>query len=245
MTTQPASSPAAVVQLAGKSDDLDSLGENITHCRACPRLVEWRERVAAEKRKSFAHQKYWGRPVPGFGDDHPAVLIVGLAPAAHGGNRTGRVFTGDRSGDWLFASLCRVGLANQPEAVSIDDGLTLRRTRILAAVRCAPPANKPTTLERDVCSVWFDKELELIRPHLRVVLSLGAFAWGATLSALERAGGQLPSPRPRFGHGAQTNVDGLTVLGCFHPSQQNTFTGKLTEGMLDEVLRAAAAHAGL
>jgi len=226
-----------------RSADLDELAHRITTCRACPRLVAWRETVATQKRKSFADQDYWGRPVPGFGDHDVRILIVGLAPAAHGGNRTGRVFTGDRSGDWLFASLYRVGLANQPESSSANDGLTLRHTRVLAAVRCAPPGNKPTPQERDTCAPWLDRELELSRPNLRVVVSLGTFAWTATFAALARAGDQIQIPRPRFGHGARAEVGGLTVLGCFHPSQQNTFTGRLTEPMLDDVLGAAAAIA--
>jgi len=235
-----AASSADVAELAVNAADLPALDRRICECRACPRLVAWREKVAVDKRKSFADEDYWGRPVPGFGDPHPAILIVGLAPAAHGGNRTGRVFTGDRSGDWLFASLHRVGLANQPVAVGVDDGLVLHRTRILAAVRCAPPANKPTSIERDTCAPWFDRELQLVRSQLRVVVALGAFAWTAALAAIERSGTSLPSPRPRFGHGAAVPLGNLTLLGCFHPSQQNTFTGRLTETMLDAVLGRAA-----
>ena len=245
MTKAFAADALDVRTFAKSATTLATLDDRVADCRACPRLVEWREQVATDKRRSFADERYWGRPVPGFGEAKPALLIVGLAPAAHGGNRTGRVFTGDRSGDWLFASLHRVGLANQATAVSVDDGLTLHRTRILAAVRCAPPANKPTTTERDTCAPWFDRELELIRPNLEVVVALGAFAWAAVLSALERAGAKIPSPRPKFGHAARHEIDGLVVLGCFHPSQQNTFTGRLTEPMLDEIFRQAAQLTGL
>ncbi len=228
-----------------RSKDLAALTRDITNCRACPRLVEWREQVGRDRRKSFADQTYWARPVPGFGDEHPSVLVVGLAPAAHGGNRTGRVFTGDRSGDWLFASMFRTGLANQSESVGLDDGLRLIATRVIAAVRCAPPANKPTTLERDTCAPWFDRELALIRPELQVVVALGAFGWTSVLAALARSGDALPTPKPAFGHGAETSIGGLTLLGCFHPSQQNTFTGKLTEPMIDAVMARAAALGGV
>jgi len=213
-------------------------------CRACPRLVAWRERVAAEKRRSFADETYWGRPIPGWGDEHPQVLVVGLAPAAHGGNRTGRIFTGDRSGDWLFASLHRVGLATLPTSVHADDGQALIGTRMLAAVRCAPPDNKPTIEERDTCSPWMDAEVSRVLPDLRVAVALGGFAWQALLATLSRLGEPVPRPRPRFGHGAQAQVGSLLVLGSFHPSQQNTFTGRLTEPMLDRVLGRAAALAG-
>ena len=235
---------ASVANQAAGALDFFSLRESVTQCRACPRLVLWRERVARERRKSFADQEYWGRPVPGFGDEHPAILVVGLAPAAHGGNRTGRVFTGDRSGDWLFGSMFRVGLANQPESTGQGDGLVLTRTRVVAAVRCAPPDNKPTPGERDTCAPWLDRELELIRPGLRVVVALGSFAWTATLAMLERAGDTIDSPRPRFAHGATIVVGAVTVLGCFHPSQQNTFTGRLTAQMIDDVLARAAELSG-
>ena len=229
---------------AGPEQQLAALADRITACRACPRLVEWREEVARVRRRSFAEQTYWGRPVPGFGDARPRVLVVGLAPAAHGGNRTGRVFTGDRSGDWLFGSLYRVGLANQPTSTSVDDGLRLDGVRVLAAVRCAPPANKPTPAERDACAHWFDDELAIIRPTLRVVVALGGFAWDAALAALARGGvGSVPVPRPKFGHGAEAVVGDLTVLGCYHPSQQNTFTGRLTEPMIDAVFTRAVALA--
>jgi uracil-DNA glycosylase family 4 len=222
---------------------LAHLDSRIVSCRACPRLVAWREQVAREKRASYAGETYWGRPVPGFGSSEPGVLIVGLAPAAHGANR--RVFTGDRSGDWLFASLHRVGLANQPTSTHADDGLELRGTRVTAAVRCAPPQNKPTTEERDTCARFLDEELSLVLPHVRAVVALGGFGWVATFRALAAAGLAVPRPRPRFGHGVEVRVGGLTVLGCYHPSQQNTFTGRLTEPMLDAVLGRAAELAGL
>ena len=226
------------------------LDRRIVSCRACPRLVEWRERVAREKRAAYAGETYWGRPVPGFGVPDPAVLIVGLAPAAHGANRTGRMFTGDRSGDWLFGSLHRVGLANQSTSVSADDGLALIGTRILSAVRCAPPQNKPTPAERDTCAPFLDEELALLLPRLRAVVCLGTFAWVAALGALGRAGLPTPRPRPRFGHGVEVTLSSsrgkdLSVLGCYHPSQQNTFTGRLTEPMLDAVLGRAAQLAGM
>jgi uracil-DNA glycosylase family 4 len=207
-------------------------------------LVSWREQVAREKRAAYAGETYWGRPIPGWGDPSPGVLIVGLAPAAHGANRTGRVFTGDRSGDWLFASLHRVGLANQPTSTHADDGLRLFGTRIVAAVRCAPPLNKPTTGERDTCAPWVDREVSLLLPGLRAVVCLGGFGWDAALRALSAAGVSIPRPRPRFGHAAEVPLihssGRVTLLGCYHPSQQNTFTGRLTEPMLDAVLTRAA-----
>ena len=225
--------------------DLSDLDARIVECRRCPRLVEWRERVAREKRAAYADQTYWGRPVPGFGVADPQVLVVGLAPAAHGANRTGRMFTGDRSGDWLYASMFRVGLANQPTAVSADDGLALRGTRIVAAVRCAPPENKPTTTEKRTCATWLDHELRLVAPHVRCVVALGSIGWDAALAAVRRAGWSVPSPKPRFGHGAEAVLGAphgdVVLLGSYHPSQQNTFTGKLTEPMLDAVLGRAAA----
>ncbi len=212
--------------------ELASLEERITHCRACPRLVAWREQVATEKRAAFRHEEYWGRPVPAFGDPQASVVVVGLAPAAHGGNRTGRVFTGDRSGDWLFASLHRTGFANQPTSVSRDDGLRLTGAWITAAVRCAPPANKPTTDERDRCRPYLERELELL--PWRVVVGLGAFGFGVAASILG------VRPRPTFGHGAEVALPrGRHLLGCYHVSQQNTFTGKLTETMLDAVFLRA------
>jgi uracil-DNA glycosylase family 4 len=225
---------------AGALADLEA---EITACRKCPRLVAWREQVAREKRASFAHETYWGRPVPGFGDPAARVLILGLAPAAHGGNRTGRVFTGDRSGDWLFAALHRAGFANQPTSISLDDGLELHGAWITAAVRCAPPANKPTPEERDRCLPWAVAELKHLSA-LRVVVCLGALAWDAALRLRVAAGHPAPRPRPRFGHEAVFDDDAwLTLVGCFHPSQQNTFTGKLTEAMLDAVFARARALA--
>ena len=215
-------------------DALDALTAEIVECRACPRLVAWREQVGREKRAAFAGETYWARPIPGFGDPDARVAIVGLAPAAHGGNRTGRVFTGDRSGDWLFAALYRAGYANQPISVSADDGLSLRDAYIAAAVRCAPPANKPTIGERDRCLPYLVRELELLT-RVEVVVVLGKFAYDVMCGVLDVA-----RPRPRFGHGAEAvTPDGLTVLCSFHPSQQNTFTGKLTEPMLDAVFSRA------
>ncbi len=225
---------------------LDEVAARSSTCRACPRLVRWREEVAATKRRAFANEPYWGRPVPGFGDPEPAILILGLAPAAHGANRTGRVFTGDRSGDWLYGAMHRAGLASQPTSTHAGDGLRLTGARVVAAVRCAPPANKPTPAERDACSRWLEREVELVLPSLRSVVALGAFAWFSGLRALERCGLSVPRPRPRFGHAAETLADratgdGVAVLGCYHPSQQNTFTGRLTEPMLDAVLARACA----
>jgi uracil-DNA glycosylase family 4 len=224
-----------------------ALDAALVDCRACPRLVEWRERVAREKRAAFRDETYWGRPVPGFGPADAPLVIVGLAPAAHGGNRTGRVFTGDRSGDVLFAALHRAGLANQPTSVAADDGLTLTGTRIFAAVRCAPPDNKPTPVERDTCAPWLLRELSLIAPTLKVVVALGAFAWAAWWPAMTRVYGvAAPVPRPRFGHGARVSLSGVPdLLGCFHVSQQNTFTGRLTPAMLDDVIGRAKQLAGL
>ena len=213
---------------------LASLEAEVTRCRACPRLVEWRERVAREKRAAFRDEEYWGRPMPGFGDPMARVLILGLAPAAHGGNRTGRIFTGDRSGDFLIAGLHRAGFANQPTSAHRDDGLELRDCFITAAVRCAPPANKPLPEERARCAGWLERELDLLATP-RVILCLGAFAWEAALRVPALADGPPPRPRPAFGHGAEYR----RLLGCFHPSQQNTFTGKLTPAMLDAVFARA------
>ena len=240
----PAASPHDVSVLAAETASLVELDERVSGCRACPRLVEWRERVAVEKRRSFADDDYWGRPVPGFGDAAPSILIVGLAPAAHGANRTGRMFTGDRSGDWLYGALYRAGLANQPTSTAIDDGLTLRDVRITAAVRCAPPANQPTPEEKATCAAWLDAELRLAT-SAQVLVALGAIAWTATLAALSRARVALPRPRPRFGHGAEVDLGDRTLIGSFHPSQQNTFTGRLTQEMLDDVLARARVMAGL
>jgi len=258
------------------AEDLSTLDDQVIGCRACPRLVAWRETVAAEKRAAFRDQQYWGRPVPGFGPADAALAIVGLAPAAHGANRTGRMFTGDRSGEVLYAALHAVGLANQPRSSHRGDGLTLRRTRITAPVRCAPPANKPTPAERDNCRPWLVRELTLLAPTLRAIVVLGAFGWQALLPALEEAGWPVPRPRPVFGHGAHVELPAgtsgksstsnpaspsdtsspasssspaghagrpLHLLGCYHVSQQNTFTGKLTPAMLEAVLAQAKAIA--
>jgi uracil-DNA glycosylase family 4 len=224
---------------------LGALDDAVTQCRACPRLVAWREQVAVQKRAAFRDQAYWGRPVPGFGPPDAALAIVGLAPAAHGANRTGRMFTGDRSGAVLYAALHVVGLADRPVATHRGDGLTLHRTRITAPVHCAPPANKPTPAERDACRPWLVQELQLLRPTLRAVVVLGAFGWQALLPALAAAGWPVPVPRPRFGHGTEVDLDGLHLLGCYHVSQQNTFTGRLTPAMLVDVLRRAAELAGI
>jgi uracil-DNA glycosylase family 4 len=245
VTSPVAGSAGDVRSYAVRSPDLRHLEAAVTGCRACPRLVAWREQVAREKRRAFADETYWGRPIPGWGAEQPAVLVVGLAPAAHGGNRTGRIFTGDRSGDWLFASLHRVGLAVQPTSTHLDDGQALVGTRMVGAVRCAHRDNKPTPVERDTCAPWLDRELELVLPGLRVAVALGAFAWQALLVALARQGLPVPRPRPRFGHGAEVGIGPLTVLGSFHPSQQNTFTGRLTEAMLDQVLGRAVHLGGL
>ena len=223
---------------------LADLEREVTACRRCPRLVAWREEVARVKRAAFADEEYWGRPAPGFGDPEARIYVLGLAPAAHGANRTGRVFTGDRSGDWLFAALHRSGLANQPTSVARDDGLRLRDCFIGAAVRCAPPANKPTPAERDTCLPWAERELELL-PSVRVVVCLGGFAWDAALRLRAALGQAAPRPRPRFGHGAELPGERFMLLGCFHPSQQNTFTGRLTEGMMDDVLSRARELARL
>ena len=204
--------------------------------------MEWREKVAREKRAAFATEDYWGRPVPPFGDRNARVLVVGLAPAAHGGNRTGRMFTGDRSGDWLYASMHRTGFANQPHAVSMDDGLRLDDVYVTAPVRCAPPANKPTLEERDNCLPYLVRELELL-PNVSVIVALGGFAWDAALRALAMAGETIPRPKPKFGHLAEARIGDRALLGSYHPSQQNTFTGKLTEEMMDAVFVRARALA--
>jgi uracil-DNA glycosylase family 4 len=217
---------------------LRALDREIVECRACPRLVAWRELVAQEKRASFRDDTYWGRPVPGFGDPRARVLVAGLAPAAHGANRTGRIFTGDRSGDFLYASLHRTGFANQPTSVAIDDGLELRDLYLTASVRCAPPANKPTPQERDTCLPYLVRELEVLR-RVRVIVVLGAFAYDAVARVLAGIGSPLPSPRPKFAHALEVPTARGVVLGCFHPSQQNTFTGRLTPAMIDDVFHRA------
>lgn len=237
--TPVARSAAGVARLAARSATPGEVSARVTVCRACPRLVAWREDVAREKRRAYADETYWGRPVAGFGDPDPRIMIVGLAPAAHGANRTGRMFTGDRSGDWLYASLHRVGLASQPTSVAAGDGMTLRGVYITAPVHCAPPANKPTTEERDACRPWLLRELELLWPGLRALVVLGGFGWTTLFPTLRAAGIETPRP-PAFAHGAEALVDGRTVLGCYHVSQQNTFTGRLTEPMLDAVLGRAA-----
>jgi uracil-DNA glycosylase family 4 len=241
-STPVARTAAQTDALACTSPDVAELDARITVCRACPRLVEWRETVATQgRRASFADQPYWGRPGPGFGDPDAEVLVVGLAPAANGTNRTGRMFTGDRSGDWLYAALHRAGYASQPHSVAAGDGLELRGLRIVAAVRCAPPANKPTTAEKATCAHWLDRDLELAAPRLRSMLALGSIGWDAALGSARRLGWDVPRPKPRFGHAAEavlTTPDGRAVrlVGSYHVSQQNTFTGKLTEAMLDAAI---------
>ena len=225
------------------SSALADLDREVVGCRRCPRLVEWREEVGRVKRAAYANEEYWARPLPGFGDPAAWLLLVGLAPAAHGGNRTGRIFTGDRSGDWLFAALWRAGFASQPESVSRDDGLALTGCYVTAAVRCAPPANRPLPEERDNCLPYLERELRLLEA-VRVIMCLGGFGWDAALRALSALGEPVPRPRPRFAHGATAEVGRWTVLGCYHPSQQNTFTGRLTEAMLDQVLLTARRLGG-
>ena len=245
----PVASTAEDVRRLAAAADLGEVTAAVSVCRACPRLVAWREDVAVRKRASYAGEPYWGRPIPGWGADQPSVVVVGLAPAANGGNRTGRIFTGDRSGDWLVASMHRVGLATQPTSAHAADGLELVATRMVAAVRCAPPQNQPTPEERDTCAPWLDRELELVAGSLRVVVVLGGFGWAAALSAFRRLGWTAPLRKPRFGHGVevavQTPAGDVLLLGCYHPSQQNTFTGRLTEPMLDDVLGRAARAARL
>jgi len=239
--TTVAGTPAAVRRLARSARTIDELDALISVCRACPRLVAWREEVATTgRRRSFAQEPYWGRPVPAFGDPEATRLIVGLAPAANGANRTGRMFTGDRSGDWLFAALHRAGFATQPSSVSAGDGLELHGIRITAPVRCAPPANKPTTVEKATCAPWLERELQLSGDRLRVILTLGGIGWDTTISTARSLGWEVPRPKPKFGHGARaallTPNGPIELVGCYHVSQQNTFTGRLTETMLDEVL---------
>ncbi len=242
VTTPVARTAAGVRRLAGSAPDVPTLDARVSMCRACPRLVAWRESVATSgRRASFADQPYWGRPGPGFGDPEAAVLVVGLAPAANGTNRTGRMFTGDRSGDWIYAALHRAGYAAQPTSEHSGDGQALSGVRIVAAVRCAPPDNRPSTQEKATCRPWLVRDLELAAPHLRSVLALGSIGWDAALAAARELGWQVPRPKPRFGHGAQADLVTATgrpvrLLGSYHVSQQNTFTGKLTEPMLDAVL---------
>jgi uracil-DNA glycosylase family 4 len=215
-----------------RANDLGALTEELVSCRRCPRLVEWREHVAVEKRAAFADEEYWGRPVPGFGDPEAQVVIVGLAPAAHGANRTGRMFTGDRSGDWLYRAMWRAGFADRSESVGRGDGLTLTGAWVTAPVRCAPPENKPSVVERDLCASWFDRELDILEPM--VLVALGDFAYRSIWRYLGDRGHDLPKPRPRFTHGLEVVIpSGPAVVASFHPSQQNTFTGRLTEAMLD------------
>jgi uracil-DNA glycosylase family 4 len=222
---------------------LDRLAREVHGCRLCPRLVAWREEVAANPPRRYAGERYWGRPVSGFGDPGARIVLIGLAPAANGGNRTGRVFTGDRSGDWLYAALHRAGLANQPTSVGRDDGLRLRDVYVTAVNRCPPPGNRPTPAERDNCLPYLVRELALLE-RARALVALGAFAWDGALRALRDLGREVPRPKPRFAHGGEVGVGPYVLLGCYHPSQQNTFTGKLTEGMMDATFRRARELAG-
>ncbi|WP_445166491.1 uracil-DNA glycosylase [Mycolicibacterium sp. Dal123E01] len=242
--TPVAEDAAQVATLAAAAGDLNDLDALVSVCRACPRLVDWREEVAVTKRRSFAREPYWGRPITGWGSVQPKILVLGLAPAAQGGNRTGRVFTGDRSGDQLFAALYRAGLVNQPTSVDAADGLATKDVRIAAAVRCAPPANKPALDERSTCEPWLTAEWQMIAPSVRVIVTLGGFGWQAALRLLAD---DLPAlAKPKFGHGAVVELaSGKQLLGCYHPSQQNMFTGRLTPAMLDDVFTDAATRAGL
>lgn len=221
---------------------IDSLQARVTACRACPRLVAWREHAAEDPPKRFAGERYWARPAPAFGDPRARIVVVGLAPAANGANRTGRMFTGDRSGDWLFGALHRAGLANQAESESLHDGLILRDAWVTAVVRCAPPENKPTTTERDTCVKFLADELELLA-GARAIVALGGFAWDGALRAMRANGFDVPRPKPKFAHGAEVRVGDLTLIGSYHPSQLNTFTGRLTEQMLDDVFERAVGVA--
>ena len=239
--TPVAADAAAVSRLASGARDLSALDAEVSVCRACPRLVAWREEVAAVKRRAYAEEPYWGRPITGWGSARPRIFVLGLAPAAHGGNRTGRVFTGDRSGDQLFAALHRAGLVNQPTSVEAGDGLATADVRIAAAVRCAPPANKPLPSEQATCEPWLTAEWRLISPTVRVIVALGGFAWKAALHLL----GEKASGVTKFAHGAVAELPGVVLMGCYHPSQQNMFTGRLTPAMLDDVFAVAAVRAGL
>lgn len=243
--TAVATTPFRVRSVAKRTSSVDGLDAAVSVCRACPRLVAWREKVAVEKRRSYADEPYWGRPVPGFGSATPRILIVGLAPAAHGANRTGRVFTGDRSGDFLFAAMHRAGLASSPLSVDAADGLSLNDIRVVAPVRCAPPDNAPTPEERATCAPWLDAEWRLVKPSVRVIIALGGFAWRVAIDMVRAGGGSAPRPLPKFGHLAVAAVGGVSLIGCFHPSQQNTFTGRLTPAMLDDVLALATSPESL
>ena len=242
-TTPIAATAEDVLRLSASCPDVDRVDARVSVCRACERLVGWREQVASEKKAAHVGDTYWGRPVAGFGSQKAKLLVVGLAPAAHGANRTGRMFTGDRSGDWLYAALHKAGLASQADSASAADGMKLIDTRITAPVHCAPPANKPTNDERDACQPWLIRELELMKHTLGAVLVLGAFGWNSTFTAMAKAGYQLPWKVPAFGHGVVAAVGPVTVVGCYHVSQQNTFTGKLTEAMLDDCVKRAAVAA--
>jgi uracil-DNA glycosylase family 4 len=245
-STPVAESAAAVSSLAA-SGSLPELVARESVCRACPRLVAWRETVASERRRSFEGEPYWGRPIAGWGSPTPGLLLVGLAPAAHGGNRTGRIFTGDRSGDWLFAALHRAGFAAQSTSVHAGDGQALLGARMVAAVRCAPPDNKPLPIERDTCFPWLSREVTLVSPSVRCVVALGSYGWDASLRAFRSAGYDVPRPKPKFGHAAEATLTGpseLVLLGSYHPSQQNTFTGKLTAEMLDAIFTRARELVG-
>ena len=229
--------------VASPIKNLSQLENAICNCKKCPRLVKWTKDVAKEKRKSYENEVYWGKPVPGFGDKKPKLLVVGLAPGAHGANRTGRIFTGDRSGEWLFRAMHRAGFANQAQSINKKDGLKLTQARVITAVRCAPPDNKPTIKERDTCNKWMDLEWKFIEKDLKVVIALGSFAWKAAIDILLEQG-FIPKNKVKFSHGAkcvylQQNQQ-ITLLGSYHPSQQNTFTGRLTEAMLDQVFGTAS-----
>jgi len=243
--TAVAADAAQVVAFAEHATSIPELDALVSVCRACPRLVDWREEVAVVKRRAFADQPYWGRPVPSWGSARPRLLVVGLAPAAHGANRTGRMFTGDRSGDQLYAALFRAGLVNQPTSVDAADGLRTKQIRIVAPVRCAPPANAPTPAERDTCWPWLQAEWRLVSDHVRAVVALGGFGWQIALR-LPGAAGSAAARKPRFGHGVVADLaPGVRLLGCYHPSQQNMFTGRLTPAMLDDVFRKAKELAGI